>query len=365
MRHAVILAGGSGTRLWPASRRARPKQFLDLTPDGAGSLLALALRRARGAVDGTVVVVTAADHAAMCQAEAEAAGVAVTIVGEPTGRNTAAALGLAAVHLLHRDPDAVIGALPADQHVGDEPAMARALERAFAAAERADRICTIGLTPSRPETGFGYLELAAAPDAGLGVPGVREVARFVEKPDAATAAAYVAGGRHLWNGGMFFLRARRLADELARRLPATWAALGGVAAALAAGADADAVAAATRAAYATIPSISIDHGVMEHAEGVVTVPADVGWSDVGSWAAVAELRGASADGNVTAGAVVVRDGRGNLAITDPGRAIALVGVSDLVVVQAGDAILVVPRDRAQDVRLAVEALAQAGLDRFL
>ncbi len=360
VRHAVILAGGSGTRLWPASRRARPKQFLDLTGDG--SLLAMALRRARGAVDGTVVVVTAAAHAPLCEREAAAAGVAVDIVGEPAGRNTAAALGLAAVHLLHRDADAVIGALPADQHVGDEPAMARALERAFAAAERADRIATIGLTPTRAETGFGYLELGG--DAGLGIPGVREVARFVEKPDAATAAAYLAGGAHLWNGGMFFLRARRLADELARHLPATWAALGAVATALADGGD---VAAATAAAYATMPSISIDHGVMERADGVVTVPAEVGWSDVGSWAALAELRpdAGDADGNLTDGAVVVCDGHGNLVVSEPGRTIALVGVSDLVVVQAGDAVLIVPRARAQDVRLAVEALGRAGLDRFL
>lgn len=363
----MILAGGSGTRLWPASRRRRPKQFLDLTGDG--SLLAAALRRAAGAVDGTVVVVTAADQAPLVAEHAAAAGVTVDVLAEPVARNTAAAMGLAVVHLLHRDPDAVLGALPADQHVGDEAAMARAIERAFAAAERGamvngvrrDLICTIGLTPTRPDTGFGYLELGA--DADLGVPGVRDVARFVEKPDLATAEAYLAGGRHLWNGGMFFVRARRLADELARQLPATWAGLDRIAAAL--DGDAAAVATTTAEAYAALPSISIDHGVMEGAAGVVTVPADVGWSDVGSWAALAELRGADAAGNVTAGQVVTCDASGNLAVTDPDRVIALVGVHDLVVVQAGDAILVVPRDRAQDVRLAVEALGRAGLDRYL
>jgi mannose-1-phosphate guanylyltransferase len=353
MRHAVILAGGSGTRLWPASRRRLPKQFLRL--GGDESLLAATVRRARDAVDGQVVVVTGADHAALVHEHAPGARVVV----EPAARNTAAAIGLAALHLVADDPAAVLAVLPADHHVGDEPGFAAVLARAFAAAAVGDRIVTVGIVPDRPETGFGYLELGAETD------GVREVVRFVEKPDRATATAYLASGRFLWNGGMFFAAARRLLDDVARLLPRTWQGLAEIVDALAAGASPARLAEVTAAAYAGLPSISIDHGVMERTHGVVTVPADVGWSDIGSWDAVAALHPADAAGNVLRGPAVTADAAGNLVMGDPDGVVALVGVSGLVVVKAGDAVLVVPRERAQDVRLAVDALARAGLERYL
>jgi mannose-1-phosphate guanylyltransferase len=356
MRHAVILAGGSGTRLWPASRRARPKQFLEL---GTGeSLLAAAVRRARAAIDGEVLVVTAEEHADEVRAHAGD----VTVLGEPMPRNTAAALGLAIVHLLARDPEAVIGAIPADAYIGDEVAFADVLARAFDVATRTDHICTVGLVPTRPETGFGYLELGG--NADVGVPGVREVARFVEKPDADTAEMYVADGRHLWNGGMFFVDAERLADDLAKLLPELWHGLERIAVALAAGGTDGELDAITREVYERLPTVSIDHGVMEQAAGVVTIPAEVGWSDVGSWAAFADLQAADPHGNVVLGDATIAGGERNLVVASDG-VIALVGVSDLIVVQSGDAVLVVPRDRAQDVRVAVEALQRAGLGRYL
>jgi mannose-1-phosphate guanylyltransferase len=355
MRCAVILAGGSGTRLWPASRRLRPKQFLGL--GGEETLLAATARRLRSAA-GELMVVTAEDQAALVTAELPAAAVVV----EPCPRNTAAALGLAAVHALARDPAAVIGAFPADHHIGDEAAFGIAIERAFAAAEKADVIVTIGLAPTRPETGFGYLELGEArPDLG---PDLRSVARFVEKPDLATATAYVAGGRHRWNGGMFFVRAARLLAELERSMPTTAAGLATIAAALRQG-GAAAAARATAVVYPDLPAISIDHGVMEHARDVVAVSADLGWSDVGSWAAVAALTPADARGNAVIGDAVIVDGSGNLVVTDPGTVTALVGVSGLAVVRAGDAVLVLPVERAQDVRAAVDALVRRGLTRVL
>ena len=352
MRCAVILAGGSGTRLWPASRRLRPKQFLAL--GGAESLLAATARRLRAAA-GEPMVVTAAEHAALAAAELPGA----TVIAEPCPRNTAAALGLAAVYALARDPVAVLGVFPADHHIGDEAAFGVAIERAFAAAAQADVIVTIGLRPTRPDTGFGYLELGEPrPDLG---PEVRTVTRFVEKPDLVTARAYVVGGRHRWNGGMFFVRATRLLAELARSLPATAAGMATIAAALKDGGAA--AAAATAAVYPGLPSISIDHGVMEHARDVVAVTGELGWSDVGSWAAVAELTAPDARGNAVVGDAVIVDGGGNLVVTDPGTVVALVGVSGLAVVRSGDAVLVLPLDRAQDVRAAVDALAAAGLDR--
>jgi mannose-1-phosphate guanylyltransferase len=346
----VILAGGSGTRLWPASRRARPKQFLALGADGE-TLLAAAVRMGRS-VAGDVVIVTAESQVEATRAAVSAsAGGAVELIAEPVGRNTAAAIGLAAAILELRDPDAVLAVLPADQHVTDRDGLARVLDTALAAAERDDVIATIGITPTRAETGFGYLELAGAAISGVVAP----VVRFVEKPDRATAEAYVASGRYLWNAGMFCATARRLLAELDAQLPATAAAVRDIAR--------DASVAAQH--YAALPSISIDHGVMEKATRVVTVPASVGWDDVGSWAAVPAVRGADAAGNTTAGATLVLDGTHNIVISDDATLIATVGVSDLVVVKSGDAIIVIPRERAQDVRAVIDALAARGLAKFL
>lgn len=350
MRCAVILAGGSGTRLWPASRRARPKQFLAVT--GGDTLIAATVARARSAA-GRVMIVTAAEQVPLVTA----AVADVEVVAEPAARNTAAALGLAAVFALARDPDAVIGAFPADHHIGDPVAFGVAVERAFATAERDDVIVTVGIAPTRPDTGFGYLELGD----GEVAPGVRPVARFVEKPARAVAEQYLAGGRHLWNGGMFFVRAARLLAELDRFVPATGAAMRAIAAALAHG-DATAEIAAR---YPTLPAVSIDVGVMERTTGVVAVPGDFGWSDVGSWTTVAELARKDAAGNAIVGDAVVIDGADNLVVSDPGAAVAVVGVSGVAVIRAGDAVLVVPVARAQEVRAAVDALVAAGLERFL
>lgn len=344
MRYAVILAGGSGTRLWPASRRARPKQLLALGPGGE-SLLAGAVRRGR-LVAEHVVIVTAEEQVAATREVVPG----VELLAEPVGRNTAAAIALAAATLAARDPEAVLVVLPADQHVADEPGLGRALAALCTAAETRGTIGLVGITPTRAETGFGYLELGEA-SAGVAT---RPVIRFVEKPDIVTAQTYLASGRYLWNAGMFVATARRLLGELDARLPATATA----ARAIAAGGAATAL-------YEPLAKISIDHAVMEKADNVVAVAASVGWDDVGSWAALPAVHGADERGNTVVGEHVVLGGTGNIVMSDDDTVIATVGLSDLVVIKSGGAILVIRKDAAQDVRLAVDALAARGLGRLL
>jgi mannose-1-phosphate guanylyltransferase len=345
MNHAVILAGGGGTRLWPASRRALPKQLLPLAPGGE-TLLHATWRRAAG-VSREVGVVTAADQAAgVARAVPEVP--ADQVLAEPRPRNTAAAVGLAAVTIAARDPDAVLGILPADHHIGDEPGWQRVVAQAFAVAAAEDAIVTVGITPTRPDTGFGYLEPGAAAAGGA-----RQVARFVEKPDRASAEAYVARG-YLWNAGMFFFRAARMLAELDRHLPDVGAGLRRIAAAPE----------ETGAIYPGLTSISIDHGVMEKTRGILTLAGDFGWSDVGSWDALAEVRAADAAGNVAEGQAVLVDAKENIIHSDAG-VVAVVGVSGLVVVRSGNAVLVVPRERAQDVREVVKKLEQGDGDAYV
>jgi mannose-1-phosphate guanylyltransferase len=253
-------------------------------------------------------------------------------------RNTAPALGLAAVAVQAEDPDAVLAALPADHHIGDEPAYQAVVAQALALAAATSAIVTVGIRPTGPETGFGYIEPGAA-----GPDGSRRVARFVEKPDRQAAADYVARG-FLWNAGMFFFRAATLRAEIAAQLPELAAGLAEIARAPDAAAR----------VYPTVPAISIDYGVMEHAAGILVVPGSFGWNDVGSWTALADTRAADAAGNV-GGPLVALDATDNIVATDAG-IVALVGVTGLVVVRAGDAVLVVPRARAQDVRDLVNRL---------
>jgi len=356
-RFAVVLAGGSGNRLWPASRVDRPKQFLALGADPASSLLAATVRRL-GSLEP--LVVAGADH--MEQVRADLPGLPEeAFLAEPVGRNTAAAIGLAAVHLSHRDPDAVMGVLPADHHIGDPAGFRAVVDRAFEVAAARDVIVTVGIVPTRAATGFGYLEVGATL---AGADDVATVTRFVEKPDRATAEQYLRGGRHLWNGGMFFATARRLLAELAAHMPDTHRALIEIGDALKSPGGTAAAAATAARLYPDLPSISIDYGVMEKATGVVALRGDFGWHDVGSWAALADYRPADPDGNVVAATAVLCDAHRNVVVGDPDRVIAVVGVDDLVVVQSGDAVLVIPRQRAEEVRAAVAALAEKDLTRF-
>jgi mannose-1-phosphate guanylyltransferase len=295
--------------------------------------------------------VTAADQEAAVRAEIPDLP-PENIIAEPVARNTAPAVGLGAVAAARRaGPEAVIGVFPADPFIGDEAAFERLVRLAL--GEARDTITTIGVRPTHAETGFGYLRLGAKL-ARAGADPVHEVGGFVEKPDLPTAQRYLASGEYLWNSGMFFLTAGRMLAESRSHLPA----LGALLDAAVAAKD---PAAAIAAGYRDVPSISIDNGIMEKASGLRVVPGAFGWNDVGSWAALPAVRPPDARGNVVLGGATLIDGDGNIVVAEEGAPfVGVVGVRDLVVVATRDALLVVPKDKAQDVRKIVEAAKQAG-----
>ncbi len=343
--YALILAGGGGTRLWPSSRRARPKQFLTL--GGSESLIAASFRRAAAVfgVDRTLIV-TAEDQANAVRAALPDLPPA-NLIAEPAARNTAAAVGLGAVHVVRRSgPSAILAVLPSDAFIGDESAFSAVLHDAVSAAGEA--IVTIGVRPTAPETGYGYLQLG--PNRG---PRLHDVAAFVEKPDHETALRYLSSGTYLWNSGMFFFTAARLLEETRRHLAPLGAALDNLIAA-------PDLAEASARIYPGVPAISIDFGIMEKATGIRVVPGTFGWNDVGSWASLGALRTPDEFGNVSTGDVMVRAAHNNIVVSEPGAPfVGAVGVDDLVIVATPDAVLVTHRARAQDVRLIVDALKSA------
>lgn len=352
---AIILAGGGGTRLWPASRRRNPKQLLRL--GGDESLLAAAARRARSFCEPhRILIVTAADQEAAVRG-AVAWLPPENVVVEPAPRNTAAAVGLGAAVAFRREgAAAVLAILPADPHIADEARFTATVRTALGEAART--ITTVGIKPAHAETGFGYIRLGPRVSGDVQT-AVHEVASFVEKPDRATAERYLASGEYLWNSGMFFLTAGRLFEETHRHLPALGQALD----ALVAAPDFDQ---AVRERYPAVPSISIDNGIMEKAAGLRVVPADFGWNDVGSWAALSAIRPPDANGNVVVGQATMLDGTGNVIVAEDGAPfVGVVGVDGLVVVATADAVLVIPKDRAQDVRKIVDAARRSGREDLL
>jgi mannose-1-phosphate guanylyltransferase len=360
--HPVIMAGGSGTRFWPLSRRDRPKQFLALAGD-APLLAATVARLPPLAKADRTYVVCGPQHAAAARRMLPQLPKAQFIV-EPCARNTAPCVGLAALHVAARDPEGIMAMLPADHHIARPAAFREALAAGAQLAERG-AIATIGIRPSRAETGYGYLKvgprLAARGKKGKPRLQAFKVERFVEKPDARTAARYLADGGYLWNSGIFVFRADVILEEIRRAMPV----LGEQLAEIGTAHGTPAYARTLRRVFPECPSISIDFGVMEKSDRIAVVPADFGWSDVGSFAALPDVRATDATGNVAEGDAIVIDGRNNVVLATDGRPVMVVGLDDVVVVDAGDAVLVCRRERAQDVRKAVEELARRGRNEVL
>ncbi len=341
----VLLSGGSGTRLWPLSREAYPKQFLSLAGDD--TMLQATWQRVAAISDTAPIVVAGEDHRFLVAEQLRQVGAPTpAIVLEPLGRNTAPAIAAAALQALAGGEDALLLVLPSDHVVRDGEAFRVAVRQAMPAAE-VGALVTFGIVPDAPETGFGYIEA----DKGGAGDGVRKVLRFVEKPDAATAQRYLDDGGYYWNSGMFLLRASRYLDELQRFRPDIVAAVR--AAFDAAARDGDFIR-LDKAAFAACPSDSIDYAVMEKTDAAAVLPVDIGWNDVGSWSALWEVSQQDADGNAHHGDVVSIDSRNSYAYAR--RLVALVGVDDLVVVETDDAVLVARKDRVQQVKDVVAQL---------
>jgi mannose-1-phosphate guanylyltransferase len=346
----VILCGGAGTRLWPLSRLARPKQLLALT--GEATLLQLAAERVRepGQFAAPWLVASGVQASAIA-AQLGAATLGLMIL-EPVARNTAPAIALAA---LRAAPDDLLLVLPSDHLIRDVAAFRAAVARGTAAA-RDGWIVTFGMAPDRPETGFGYIERGEA----IG-DGVFRASRFVEKPDRETAQAYVASGAFDWNGGIFLFRAGAMTDALRAHAPDV------LAAAEAALADAGAEDGMLRpggTAFAAAPATSIDYAVMEKAGRVAVVPLNAGWSDIGSWDALHEVSERDDSGNALQGQALTVDSR-NCLIRAEGPSVTAVGVDDLVIVATRDSVLVMRRGESQRVKEAVDALKAQGRDELL
>ena len=351
-RYAIVLAGGSGTRLWPLSRSSKPKQLLCL--NGAESLLQQTVRRVLPMVDPTrVSIVTSAEYRFEVAGQLLAldAALAGGVLAEPMGRNTLPAIAWAVARIARDTPDALIGVFSSDHAVADDDAFLRAWQSAEAAAKEG-YVALFGMQPTEAATGYGYIQsgkaLAGANSGPLSE--VHQAARFVEKPDLATAQGYLSEGGYYWNGGMFVFRADRFMEMVKQHQPQIFAATQALA-------ENNQAIAATDV-YASMPDVSIDYGLLELADNVAVVPVDMGWSDLGSWESIYQQRGKDPQGNMLEGDVLAIDSQDNLLWSEHGL-VATLGVANLAVVQTRDATLICPRERVQDLKQLVAAVKKS------
>jgi mannose-1-phosphate guanylyltransferase len=366
--HAIILAGGRGTRFWPRSRTRTPKQLLNIV--GRDTMLEQTVARLASLFPSSRQwVVTNSEQAAAVRRQLPRVA-ASHILAEPVGRNTAAAIGLAAAHLLHngmgKENDALMAVLPADHYIAQPARYLKIVRAALRVAHASGSLVVLGIPPSRPETGFGYIERARGKSLDAGGASVFSVRRFTEKPTLERARKYVSSGRYYWNAGMFFWRVSTFLGNLEKFLPKTHDALMRLAGEIGTPRYARTLA----RVYPKLENISVDYAILEPATSraaapsVFVLPAEVGWSDIGSWAAVYELLARKAGENVSAGRFAALDAHGNF-LWSPKKFVAAIGIRDLVVVETEDALLLCPRDRAQEVGKIVKWLEAEKLSRLL
>lgn len=350
MNWAVIMAGGRGTRFWPESRNATPKQFLALF--GSKTLLEQTADRLSGIVTrDRIVVVTQQSKTALVKRLLKIPS--SQVIGEPVGRNTAPCMILAAEQILRKDPDAVISLLPSDHHIANPGIFKRSMKAAYQAARTTELPVTFGIRPSGPFTGYGYLEMGPVLQKTEGFP-IHRLKAFHEKPSREKAVRFLKTGRFLWNSGMFVWRADRLLDAAREHLPEAYD--------LAVRIAGKKFEVNMKRLFPKMPNISIDYGLMEKMKGrILTLPVDFGWSDVGGWNALSELLSRDKDGNVCIGKSVLVRSSGNF-VKSPRKLVALVGMKDFVVVDTPDALLVCPKSETESIRDVVEQLKKTAAE---
>ncbi len=356
--YIVIMAGGSGTRFWPLSRVDMPKQLLKIY--GEETLIQQTIARVSSLVPfNRIFIVTNKKHAEQIRFQVPEITKENFII-EPLAKNTAAAIGLAAVHINHLNPDAVMGVLSADHVIRNTDQFLNIMHDAFKVASM-DYLVTIGLKPTRPETGYGYIESGETIEGGeLATGRVIAVKRFIEKPDIETAKKYLRDNHFFWNSGMFVWKTGRILEEIGCFMPALSQGLKEIEAAIGKGDEED----VSRKAFSKLESVSIDYGVMEKSVRVAVIPADFGWNDVGSWTALDEISQRDDGGNVIAGNVIDIDSENSI-IYATDRLVATLGLKDMVVVDTEDATLVCRKDKAQDVKSIVERLKKRGSEEYI
>lgn len=357
MLHAVIMAGGSGTRFWPASRRSKPKQLLSLV--GGAPLIRTTVERILPLVPAERIWVVTTEATAGATREVLPELAPGNVLVEPEGRDTAACAGFAAVVVRHSDPDGVCLVLPADHVIRETSRFRRALAAGAQMVEDNGGLLTFGVRPTRPETGFGYLQVGREHGA-VGDWSVHELARFVEKPDLETARRYLDEGGYLWNSGMFVWPVADLLAEIRRQLPRLADGLETIADALGGDRERETIA----EVYPTLQRISVDYGIMEGAENCWTIPVDFPWSDVGAWPALGELLECDDSGNALRGRTVVLD-CDDCVLVGEGPLVAAAGVKDLIVVATPEAVLVMPAAESQRVKDIVALLEERNWDDVL
>lgn len=354
-RYGIIMAGGSGTRFWPLSRKSLPKQFLNLT--GKESMVNETIDRLAPTIEmDHVFVVTNAAHADLTFRMTDGRLKRDHILAEPAARNTAACIGYAAMELVRKYGDGIMAIFASDHYIKDEPGFREVLERAIRTAEDGDKLVTIGIKPYFPSTGYGYIKRKTADCAA----GAAQVEEFVEKPDLETAKRYLESGDYLWNSGMFIWKASVILKQFEKLLPDIYTHLLTIGESMGTEREQDVIG----EVYPKIPKISVDYGIMERAENVFVLEGDFGWNDVGSLDAMEIMHEPDENGNVVCGENISLDVKNCISYGE-NKLIALVGVENLIVVETEDTLLVCDKNRAQDVKKIVERLETEGKDKYL
>lgn len=352
MFHCVIMAGGSGTRFWPQSRRARPKQLLSIA--GRKTMIRATVDRLLPTIPVERIMIVAAESCAEQIRTEIAELLPEKTIAEPQGRNTAPCIALAAYKLAKEHGDAVMAVLPADHLIGNEEDFRMILRTACAAAVMDDYLITLGIVPDRPETGYGYIEMGP-PVLTINGTEAFQVKNFVEKPDAATAVQYLEKGNYMWNSGMFIWKVSTIIKAFEEHLPSVSRVLESILPQL----NTPEEPAALKRVYGQLESISIDYAIMEKARRVLTIPLDVQWNDVGSWSSLHGVWPGDDCGNAVNGSALCV-GSGSCIVSSPHKLAIIMGVDDLIVVDTPDALLVCRKDNAQDIKKLQELLAERG-----